>query len=78
MAERHPGQEGRGREHRQPGQPADGRQHPHPRPGCVGPRVLPAVPEPPSGLHRRVLQRDRLERSRAPLPGSDRLIGVAG
>lgn len=51
---------------------------PHPRPGRVGTRVLPEVPEPPSGIHRRVLQRHRLERSRAPLPGSDRLIGVAG
>ena len=73
MVERHPGQEGRGRKHRQPGQPAVRRQHADPGPGRVGTRLLPEVSEPSPGLHRRVLQRGELGRSRAPLPRRDRL-----
>ena len=48
------------REHRQPGQPDHGRQDADPRPRRVGARLLPEVPEPPAGLHRRVLERRQL------------------
>ena len=41
-------------EHAEPGQPAHGRQDgADPRPRRVGARLLPQVPEPPPGLHRR-------------------------
>lgn len=73
LVERDPGQEAGGGEHRQPGQPAVRRQHPDPGSGRVGTRVLPEVPEPPPGIHRRVLQRGELGRSRAPLSRCDRL-----
>ena len=53
---------GRGKQW-QPGQPVDERQYADPRPGCLGTRLLPAVSEPPSGIHQRVLQRDQLARS---------------
>jgi Fe-Mn family superoxide dismutase len=50
------------RKHRQPGQPRDGRKedrHGHRR---LGARLLPQVPEPPPGLHRRLVERGQLGR----------------
>ena len=46
----------------EPGQPADGRQEADPRPRRVGARLLPQVPEPPSRLHHRVVERGQLGR----------------
>jgi len=44
----------------QPGQPALGRQDAAARRRRLGARLLPALPEPPTGLHRRVVERRRL------------------
>lgn len=63
-----------GGEQRQPGQPADERQYADPRPGRMGARLLPEVPEPPPGIHRRFLQRDRLAGGRASLCASPGLV----
>src|SRR3546814_3455687 len=80
VAERGQVRQALGREQRQPGQPAhEGHrlgQHPDPGPGRVGARLLPEVPEPPPGLHRRVLQRGRLDRGRASVPGSEQGLTV--
>ena len=44
------------------------RQHPDPRTGCLGTRLLPALPEPSPGLHWCVLQHHQLGRGRPALP----------
>ncbi len=47
----------------EPGQPGlDGSGHPDPRPRRLGARLLPELPEPSSGVHRRVVERGRLGR----------------
>ena len=51
-------------QHRQPGQPADGGQDAAPRPRCLGARLLRRLPEPPPGLHHRLVERRQLGRSR--------------
>ena len=58
-------------EHSQPGQSPDGRgRHTHSRTGCLGARLLPELPEPPSRLHCRLLQRHQLGRGGAAFRGS--------
>ncbi len=50
----------RDREHAEPGQPDDGRQEAGLRHRRLGARVLPEVSEPPSRLHRRLVERGQL------------------
>jgi hypothetical protein len=61
----------RGLQHPEPGQPVDAehrlRRYTHPGNGRVGACLLPALPEPPSGLHHRVLERGELARGGPPL-----------
>ncbi len=55
LAQRHAGQASGGGKQRQSGQPADARQYADPGAGCVGACLLPEVPEPPTGVHWRLL-----------------------
>ena len=57
--------------HAQPGQSADGRRKSDPRPGRLGACLLPEISKPPPGLHRGVVERRQLGRSREPLLGSE-------
>ena len=52
---------------REPGQPADGRQEADPRHRRLGARLLPEVPEPPSRLPRRLVERRQLGRGQQAL-----------
>src|SRR5262249_48123155 len=54
------GQQAGGREHGESGQPVDGGQEDRLRHRRVGARLLPEVPEPPAGLHRRMVERHQL------------------
>ena len=58
---------------------------PHPGPGRLGTRLLPPLPEPPSGLHRRLVERGELGRGGLALRGrqvspipDDRTAGAHG
>src|SRR5688572_33086931 len=62
MAHRGEGRQGDDRVLAEPGQSTHGREARDPRARRLGARVLPQVPEPPSGLHRGVVERGELGR----------------